>query len=71
MERRVVIKQLETEIMSPSDLKKFLLQHFQHIESSGGNRNAEIACAKLLLNLDGMVTPASLQPFFVLPPYLQ
>ena len=57
VERRVVIKQLETEIMSPSDLKKFLLQHFQHLElGDSSNRNAEIACTKmLLLNLDGIV----------------
>ena len=54
VERRVVIKQLGTEIMSPSDLKKFLLQHFQYLElGDSSNRNAEIACAKLLLNLDG------------------
>ena len=43
--------------MSPSDLKKFLLQHFQHLElGDSSNRNAEIACTKLLLlNLDGIV----------------
>ena len=57
VERRVVIKQLGTEIMSPNDLKKFLLQHFQYLElGDSSNRNAEIACTKLLLlNLDGIV----------------
>ena len=43
--------------VTPSDLKKFLLQHFQHLElGDSSSRNAEIACTKLLLlNLDGIV----------------